>query len=82
MTEKNIPFEERPLDIVKYPALVIYQIEFKKQGPAYHTADIQHVKGKYCSNFHDSSFLIFSITLGDPQLEKIPSQQKCIYVRK
>ena len=30
MTEKNIPFEERPLDIVKYPALVIYQIEFKK----------------------------------------------------
>ena len=42
---KNIPFEERPLDIIKYPALVIYQIEFKKWGPAYHTADIQHVKG-------------------------------------
>ena len=42
---KNIPFEERTLDIIKYPALVIYQIEFKKWGPAYHTADIQYVKG-------------------------------------
>ena len=27
---KNIPFEERPLDVIKYHALLIYQIEFKK----------------------------------------------------
>ena len=27
---KNISFEERPLDIIKYPILVIYQIEHKK----------------------------------------------------
>ena len=26
---KNIPFEERPLDIIKYPALTIYQIELR-----------------------------------------------------
>ena len=27
---KNIPFEERPLDIIKYPMLEIYQIEYKE----------------------------------------------------
>ena len=32
---KNIPFEERPLDIIKYPALTIYQIEFKKHKNLY-----------------------------------------------
>ena len=32
---KNIPFEERPLDIIKYPILVIYQIEHKKYKNLY-----------------------------------------------
>ena len=27
---KEIPFEEKPLDIIKFPALTIYKIEFKK----------------------------------------------------
>ena len=27
---KDIPFEEKPLDIIKYPTLTIYQIEYKK----------------------------------------------------
>ena len=27
---KSIPFEERPLDILRYPALTIYSIEFSK----------------------------------------------------
>ena len=32
---KKILFEERSLDIVKYPALTIYQIEFKKYKNLY-----------------------------------------------
>ena len=32
---KNIPFEERPLDVIKYHALLIYQIEFKKHKHFY-----------------------------------------------
>ena len=27
---KSIPFEEKLLDIIRYPAMTIYQIEFKK----------------------------------------------------
>ena len=29
---KSIPFEEKPLDIVRYPALTIYSIEFQKHS--------------------------------------------------
>ena len=32
---KNIPFEEKPLYIVRYPALTIYQIEYKKYSNLY-----------------------------------------------
>ena len=32
---KSIPFEEKPLDIIRYPALTIYQIEFKKYNSFY-----------------------------------------------
>ena len=32
---KEIPFEEKPLDIIKYPALTIYQIEYKKYSNIY-----------------------------------------------
>ena len=32
---KSIPFEEKPLDIVRYPALTICQIEFKKYNNFY-----------------------------------------------
>ena len=32
---KSILFEERPLDIIKYPALKIYKIEFKKHKNLY-----------------------------------------------
>ena len=28
---KNIPFEEKPFDIVRYRGLLIYYIEYKKQ---------------------------------------------------
>ena len=32
---KNIPFEEKPLDIVRYPGLKIYYIEYKKHSSFY-----------------------------------------------
>ena len=32
---KEIPFEEKPIDIIKYPALSIYKIEFKKHHQQY-----------------------------------------------
>ena len=32
---KDIPFEEKPLDIVRYPSLLIFQIEYKKYSNHY-----------------------------------------------
>ena len=32
---KSIPFEEKPLGIIRSPALTIYQIEFKKYNSFY-----------------------------------------------
>ena len=32
---KDIPFEEKPLDIIRYPSLTIYQIEYKKYSSHY-----------------------------------------------
>ena len=32
---KDIPFEEKPLDIIRYPSLMIYQIEYKKYSNSY-----------------------------------------------
>ena len=32
---KEIPFEEKPLDIMRYPALTIYQTEYKKYSNLY-----------------------------------------------
>ena len=32
---KEIPFEERPLDIIRYPPLTVYQIEYKKYSNLY-----------------------------------------------
>ena len=32
---KSIPFEEKPLDILRHPALTIYYIEFQKHGDFY-----------------------------------------------
>ena len=32
---KNIPFEEKPLDISKFPGLIIYSIEFQKHSDFY-----------------------------------------------
>ena len=32
---KEIPFEEKPLDIIQLPALTIYKIEFKKYSKQY-----------------------------------------------
>ena len=32
---KSIPFEEKPLDILRYPALTIYSIEFQKHSNFY-----------------------------------------------
>ena len=32
---KEIPFEEKPLDVIKYPALTIYQIKYKKYSNIY-----------------------------------------------
>ena len=32
---KEVPFEEKPIDIIRYPALTIYKIEFKKHNQQY-----------------------------------------------
>ena len=32
---KDIPFEKKPLDIIRYPSLLIYQIEYKKYSNSY-----------------------------------------------
>ena len=56
---KNIPFEERPLDIIKYPALTIYQIEFKKHKNLYSFYNSEKCVDEFLQNvryrFHATS---------------------------
>ena len=52
---KEVPFEEKPLDIVRRPALTIYKIEFKKHNKDYdfHNSEkcvdtfLRNVKNRY-----------------------------------
>ena len=52
---KEVPFEEKPLDIIRYPALTIYKIEFKKHNKDYDFNDsekcvdtfLRNVKNRY-----------------------------------
>ena len=45
---KSIPFEEKPLDIIRYPALTIYQIEFKKCNNCYPFLILKSVLKNFC----------------------------------
>ena len=56
---KDIPFEEEPLDIVRYPALTIYQIEYKKYSNIYHFHNSEKCVDEFLQNvkqrFHATS---------------------------
>ena len=47
---KEIPFEERPLDIIRYPALTIYQIEYKKYSNLYPFYDSEKCVNEFLLN--------------------------------
>ena len=47
---KSIPFEEKPLDIVRYPALTIYSIEFQKHRSFYNFYDSQKCVDDFLRN--------------------------------
>ena len=47
---KSIPFEEKPLDIVRYPALTIYSIEFQKHRSFYNFCDSQKCVDDFLRN--------------------------------
>ena len=47
---KSIPFEEKPLDIVKYPGLTIYQIEFKKYNNFYAFSNSEKCVDEFLQN--------------------------------
>ena len=47
---KNIPFEEKPLDIVRYPGLMIYYIEFKKHSSFYNFYDSEKCVDDFLRN--------------------------------
>ena len=47
---KSIPFEEKPLDIVSYPALTIYQIEFKKYNDFYAFSNSEKCVDEFLQN--------------------------------
>ena len=47
---KNIPFEEKPLDIVRYPGLTIYYIEFKKHSSFYNFYDSEKCVDDFLRN--------------------------------
>ena len=45
---KSIPFEEKPLDIIRYPSLTIYQIEFRKYNSFYPFLILKSVLNNLC----------------------------------
>ena len=47
---KEIPFEEKPLDVIQLPALTIYKIEFKKYGKQYSFYDSQKCVDDFLKN--------------------------------
>ena len=47
---KEIPFEEKPLDIIQLPTLTIYKIEFKKYSKQYPFYDSEKCVGYFLEN--------------------------------
>ena len=47
---KEIPFEEKPLDIIQLPALTIYKIEFKKCSKQYPLCDSEKSVNDFLKN--------------------------------
>ena len=47
---KTIPFEEKPLDIVRYPALTIYSIEIQKHITFYKFYDSENCVEDFLRN--------------------------------
>ena len=70
---KQIPFEERPLDIIRYPALAIYQIEYKKYSTLYPFYDSEKCANEFLLNvkqrFHvtNSKWFKCSFTIENQQ---------------
>ena len=60
---KDISFEEKPLDIVKYPSLLIYQIEYKKYSNYYSFFNSEKCVDEFSQNvkyrFHATSIKWF-----------------------
>ena len=56
---KDIPFEEKPLDIIRYPSLLIYQIEYKKYSNHYYYFNSEKCVDEFLQNvkyrFHATS---------------------------
>ena len=56
---KEIPFEEKPLDIIRYPALTIYKIEYKHYSQFYPFYDSEKCVTEFLLNvkqrFHVSN---------------------------
>ena len=49
---KEVPFEEKPLDIIRYPALTIYKIEFKKYNKDYDFNDSEKCVDTFLRNIN------------------------------
>ena len=49
---KSIPFEEKALDILKYPALMIYSIEFQKHSDFYNFYNSEKCVDDFLKNFN------------------------------
>ena len=56
---KDIPFEEKPLDVVRYPSLLIYQIEYNKYSNHYSFYNSEKCVDEFLQNvkyrFHATS---------------------------
>ena len=71
---KEIPFEEKPLDIIRYRALTIYQIEYKKYSNFYPFYDSEKCVDEFLLNvkqrFHvtHSKWFKCSFTIENQQL--------------
>ena len=77
---KSIPFEEKPLDIIRCPSLTIYQIEFKKYNSFYRFFNsekcveefLQNVKYKFTPQVRNGLNVLLSL-----KTRKILFDQTC-----
>ena len=78
---KDIPFEEKPLDVVRYPSLLIYQIEYKKYSHRYSFYNSDKCVDEFLQNvkyrFHATSkkWLKCSFIIENTQNSMLPDLQ-------